>query len=125
MNNFTTETYRMKRKIMNFSDKITEGTNKTQKKFIKDLMYGIVASKSILLADIADSLKEKTKKINTVDRLSRNLEKTISPSVTKSYRQEVKKALGENPVILVDDSDIIKPHGKSFESLGIVRDGSR
>lgn len=32
--------------------------------------------------------------------------------------------LGNNPVFLVDDSDIIKPSGQKFEDLGIVRDGS-
>jgi len=26
--------------------------------------------------------------------------------------------------VFVDDSDVIKPYGKKFESLGIVRDGS-
>ena len=33
-------------------------------------------------------------------------------------------SLGENPVFLIDDSDIIKPLGEKFEDLGIVRDGS-
>ena len=33
-------------------------------------------------------------------------------------------SLGENPIFLIDDSDIIKPLGKKFEDLGIVRDGS-
>ena len=30
----------------------------------------------------------------------------------------------EEPVIHIDDSDIVKPKGHKFESLGIVRDGS-
>ena len=33
-------------------------------------------------------------------------------------------SLGDKPVFLVDDSDIIKPLGKKIESLGVVRDGS-
>lgn len=33
-------------------------------------------------------------------------------------------ALGKQPVILVAESDVIKPHGKKFEALGQVRDGS-
>ena len=33
-------------------------------------------------------------------------------------------SLGDNPVFLVDDSDVIKPLGQKFEDLGIVRDGS-
>ena len=37
--------------------------------------YGILASKSCLLTDVADQLHESSKKINVVDRLSRHLEK--------------------------------------------------
>ena len=33
-------------------------------------------------------------------------------------------SFGENPVFVIDDSDIIKPLGQQFENLGIVRDGS-
>ena len=33
-------------------------------------------------------------------------------------------SLGNKPVFLVDDSDIIKPLGKKFEDFGVVRDGS-
>lgn len=31
----------------------------------------------------------------------------------------------KNPIIHIDDSDVIKPDGYKFESLGIVRDGSK
>ncbi|HHV00783.1 MAG: hypothetical protein WBI86_03730 [Defluviitoga tunisiensis] len=34
------------------------------------------------------------------------------------------KNIEKDPVILVDYSDIIKPHGQAFGDLGIVRDGS-
>ena len=33
-------------------------------------------------------------------------------------------SLGENPIFLIDDSDIIKLLEEKFEDLGIVRDGS-
>lgn len=33
-------------------------------------------------------------------------------------------SLDENPVFLIDDSDIIKPLGKKFEDLVMVKDGS-
>lgn len=29
-----------------------------------------------------------------------------------------------DPIIFVDDSDVIKPYGNKFDSLGFVRDGS-
>ena len=36
----------------------------------------------------------------------------------------VKKWIPSEPVIHIDDSDVVKPNGYKFESLGIVRDGS-
>ena len=48
MNNFTTNNYEMKRDIINFSKKISEGTSKPESKFIMDMIYGISKSKDIL-----------------------------------------------------------------------------
>lgn len=84
----------------------------------------MLASQSCLLTDIADQLHEDSKKKNTVDRLSRHLEKGIPAKATTSYLQIVKKSAPVEPVIYIDDSDIVKPDGYKFESLGIVRDGS-
>lgn len=36
----------------------------------------------------------------------------------------IKKWVPSEPVIHIDDSDVVKPDGYKFESLGIVRDGS-
>lgn len=124
MNNFTTNTYEMKREICNFSKKICENTNKMQSKFVNDMIYGILKSKDILLSSIADALLEKIKKANTIDRLSDNLSLDLSENIDTNYRNLAMDTLGNNPVFLVDDSDIIKPLGKKFEDLGIVRDGS-
>ena len=39
-----------------------------------------------------------------------------------SYLRAVKRLVPSDPVILIDESDVVKPDGKQFESLGIVRD---
>ena len=124
MNNFTTNTYEMKREICNFSQKICKNTNKVQSKFVNDMIYGILKSKDILLSSIADALLEKNKKANTIDRLSNNLSLDLSENIDTNYRNLAMDTLGNNPVFLVDDSDIVKPLGRKFEDLGIVRDGS-
>ena len=49
MNNYTINTYEMKRDLINFSKKITKGSSKPEIKFIMDMMYGICKSKDILL----------------------------------------------------------------------------
>lgn len=125
MKNFTTDTYEIKRKIINFAKKITVGVGQVERKFIEDITYGISKSKSILLSDISDALIEPINKVNTVERLSKNLMKNISDSVSENYHNLVLNNINmSEPVILVDDSDIIKPYGSKFDSIGFVRDGS-
>lgn len=124
MANFTSNTYQMKREILSFSNKISRKLPKPEKKFIADMNYGILASGSCLLTDISDQLHEPSRKINIVDRLSRHLAKGIPKDALKAYLAQVRKWCPTHPVIHIDDSDVVKPDGCKFESLGWVRDGS-
>ena len=56
--------------------------------------------------------------------LSRHLEKGTPAKAAASYLQMIKTLVSSEPVIHIDDSDVVKPNGYKFESLGIVRDGS-
>lgn len=124
MNNFTTNTYEMKRDIVNFSNKLCKNSDKPETKFVTDMIYGISKSKDILLSSIAEALNEDIKKAYTINRLSDNLVSDLSESIDDNYNNLVMDSLGDTPVFLVDDSDIVKPLGEKFEDLGIVRDGS-
>lgn len=42
----------------------------------------------------------------------------------RAYLTHIKKWCPAHPVIHIDDSDVVKPDGYKFESLGWVRDGS-
>ena len=88
MSNFITNTYEMKRDIVNFSNKLYKNSDKPETKFVTDMIYG------------------------------------ISKSVDDNYNNLVMDTLGDTPVFLVDDSDIVKPLGEKFEDLCIIRDGS-
>lgn len=124
MTYFTSNTYQMKRKILTFSNKISKCLSKPEKKFTADITYGMLASGSCLLTDVVDKLHEPSKKINVVDRLSKHLDKGTPASAVASYLQQVRNWVPADPVIHIDDSDVVKPDGYKFESLGIVRDGS-
>ena len=124
MNYSTTNTYQLKRDIVNFSKKICKNSNKPTSKFVTDMLYGISKSKDILLSSISEALDEDISKINTIDRLSNNLSLDLDESIFSSYCNLAFDALGNEPVFLVDDSDVTKPLGNKFEDLGIVRDGS-
>ena len=73
MTNFTTNTYEMKRKIVNFSEKISNSLDKSTKKVVMDMEYGLAKSQSVLLSEISRTLDEKIKIKNTIERLSDNL----------------------------------------------------
>ena len=69
MNNFTTNTYELKREICNFSEKIANGTSKPAKKFVVETQYGLAKGGSCLVSNIARALDEDIKLNYTIDRL--------------------------------------------------------
>ena len=125
MLNSTSNTYTLKREILNFTNKISKKLSKPDRKFTADITYGMLASGSCLLTDIVDQLHETSKKVNSVERLTRHLNKGTPVKALNSYLSVIRKWIPDEPVIHIDDSDIVKPDGYKFEALGIVRDGSR
>ena len=123
MTHFTTNTQMAKREIITFTNKLSQGMTRPQKKFTADMTYGILHSQSVLLSDIATSLKEPIRKKNLIDRLSRNLVSNIRFS-KKNYDAAIQHMIPQDPIVLVDDTDIVKPFGEKFEALGLVKDGS-
>lgn len=128
MNNFTTNTYEMKREILNFSKKISNGLNKPTDKFISDMIYGIEKSNSILFSNIARELDEKIKIKNTIERLCDNCNCLSDDSLNileENYFKLALKQLSDDEIILIeDDSDINKEYSKKLEGLCTVRDAS-
>ena len=125
MNNFTTNTYEMKREILNFSEKIAKKLSKSEKKFIQDIEYGIAASGSCLISDISRSINEDIKLKNTIERLCDNLNSfDDTETLYNNYIEKIGDIYGKEPVVLFDDSDISKVYGKKFEDLDDVIDAS-
>lgn len=121
----TSNTYQLKREILNFSAKISRRLSIPEKKFTADMTYGILASESCLLTDIVDQLHEPAKKVNSVERLARHLNRGIPKHALTSYLSMLRTWVPSEPVIYIDDSDVVKPNGHKFEALGLVRDGSK
>lgn len=59
MINYTTLNSNLKRGILNFSEKISKKFSRPVMKFICNMIYGILASKSCLLSEIGRNLNEK------------------------------------------------------------------
>ena len=55
------------------------------------MTYGMLASGSCLLIDVVDQLHENTKKVNSVERLTRHLNNGTSSTALKSYLTAIRK----------------------------------
>lgn len=125
MNNYTMNAYEMKRDLIVFSKKISNGLTKPEQKFIMDMIFGIASTGTTLISEISRSLKENIKLGNTIERLCDNLLRfDKEETIMNNYYKEVKKELSKEPIVLFDDSDITKIYGKKFEDIDKVIDAS-
>ena len=90
MINYNTTGSSLKRGIVNFSKKIGEKLTKPTQKFVADMIYGIIASKSSKLTEIGKELKEKTALKKVTERLGRNLKNFCEgETVSKNYLEAI------------------------------------
>ena len=99
MVNFTSNTYQMKREILSFSNKISKHLSRPDKKFSADMTYGMLAAGSCLLTDVVEQLHEDTKKVNSVEQLTRHLNNGTSFTALKSYLTAIRKWAPQEPAI--------------------------
>ena len=104
MNHSTTDIYQMKRDILSFSKIISQSSHRPDIKFAADMIYGILASGSCHLTDIVDQLHEKTQKVNSVERLTKHLNKGVPSDQLLSYLKYIRTLAPKIPVIHIDDS---------------------
>ena len=107
MNNHNTETYQAKRETLNFSRRISYGTEKDIRKHAADMIYGVLASGGCVLSRIADTLHEDILKKNTIERLSLKLAQGVPEILKKNYHQTMLKMIPHNTVVHVDESEVI------------------
>ena len=115
----------LKRGILKFSEKISDGLSRPQFKLVSQMIYGILASQSCHLSKIGRALNENISLKKTIDRLSRNLnEFKEGERLFTNYLKKVKGCISEKTILIIDDSDITKPCSTKMEGLATVRDGS-
>lgn len=120
------EIYQTKRSLLTFLEKLTKGLSKPRKKFYSDILYGMSKAQNTLLSDIARALEENIDLIYTIKRLSRNgAEENDLKQVHQNYLNTLKISIPDNPLVIVDESEIVKPYAEKMENLALVRDGSK
>jgi len=115
----------IKGQLAKFSGIIARDLSKPKRKLVKEMLYGIQASKDIKLSCVSRSLHEPIALIKTENRLSRNLDdqdftKVINHEICRLARAKVL----DDMVIAVDPGDIRKRHASKMECLCKIHDGS-
>ena len=109
----STEIYQMKRNLLTFLEKLTKGLSKPRKKFYSDILYGMSKAQNTLLSDIARALEEKIDLQYTIKRLSRNAaEENDLKQIHRNYLNTLKTSIPDNPLVIVDESEIVKPYAE-------------
>lgn len=96
-------------------------------KFITQMLYGIIASRSVIVQQVSVSLGEAIRLKKTCERLYRNLGKCsvlsdlLMDRMIKQLAPEIKESTG----IIIDLSDINKTGATKMEGLAKVWDGSQ
>ena len=124
------------RQLGAFCAEISQDQHAPQRKWLRDMMFGVIASRSLMLTEIARALDEDTDLAYTLKRLSRNLNSSrldteaLRARHMDSVARWTRHNNGEGVVIAVDYTDIAKPyacldHDRGMELVSRVRDGSK
>ena len=115
----------LKGQLSKFSGIISKTFSKPKKRLIKEMLYGIQASKDVKLSNMARTLKESQPLIKTEDRLSRNLDDDdFTEGVNEEICRLAASRVTDEMVIAIDPGDLRKKYARRMEFLGRVRDGS-
>lgn len=106
--------------------KMSHGFSKPQSRFIRDMVYGIQATGDTILTDIARCVDSENRHRNVENRLSRNLQADgLARDLQDAVMGDAKRFIDRNTLIIVDPTDVCKPHAYKMEHLTLVRDASR
>ena len=123
--NTTMTARKLRARIGRFSGELSKGLCLAAQRFVSEMVYGIQASESVLLTEIARSLEESISLRKTHGRLSRNLQRPELEDVVAGNVLDMGAGhIGEDTLLVIDPSDVSKKYAKKMEYLATVRDGS-
>jgi len=98
--------------------------SKPETRCLKDMVLGILKSKTVFVNQIAASLREPLKLKDVCKRLSAQyLKDDYAQQVREFHLSTVSKSVSDDNFILMDGTDISKKHAKYMEGLEFVRNG--
>ena len=112
-------------KLWQKTEKVTKDLSVKEKKFTRDMIQGIIKSRSCILRQIAQSQKEDISLEDTCKRYRRHLSKPeISTTLAQNHLKQECRKVTKDSLIIFDPSDLRKECAKKMEGLSSVHDGS-
>ena len=117
---------KIKAQLSKFSGIISKGFPKPKRRLIKEILYGIQATKDVKLSNVSRSLNEQQPLIKTEDRLSRNLDDVdFTDGINREICRLGASKVLDDMVIALDLGDIRKRFARKMEYLAGIWDGSQ
>jgi hypothetical protein len=112
-------------KLANFANQTGRGLSRPLYKFLRDMLTGIVARKSIMLSDVGRALNEPSDLLYTEKRLSRNLcHGDMNDDQIRENYLEIVGSDTKDSVIAFDLSEIRKEYAKDMPYMAGIWDAS-
>jgi len=116
---------KVKNEITRIVQKAGESLTVPEKKFVLEMMTGMLATGQTNLTRIAAVLKEGIAVKNTLKRLQRMLgHEQILEAANRLSLQEARGKVTDETILALDDGDITHQYGRRFENQSRVYDGS-
>lgn len=94
------------------------------RKFLTNLLCGMIGSKSTVMTDIARAISTPEDFKATYKRLTRNMSNYDLTSAYETLQKENFQKITDNHIVALDMGDLTKPNSKTLEGLARVADGS-
>jgi len=106
---------------------LTDGCYKPTQKLFKNVLWGMIASKNVMVSEITRSVLANTTTFRAVHKrlcsgISNN--RWSESVVHKNYLRQISASIKKNTLIAVDIGDITKTRAKKMPKMTTVRDGS-
>lgn len=116
---------KLREKIAGFSGELSKGLPKVARRFVREMLYGIQASQSVVLTKIGRMLEESVSIKKVEERLSRQLMRGgLSSSLQRNLLKLASGLIDKEKLLILDLSEIRKRYAKKMQYISGVHDGS-
>ena len=118
--------YRVREQRQGFLGIFSPRFSKPRLKFIGQMVFGLQARQDVKLSSIARALEEDILAKKTEERLSRHLDAPgLAQAVNEQIAAHAAGRVRADTLIVVDPTDVRKPHAEKMPYLATIRDGSQ